>query len=312
VDNIYIGAPNQIRARMLTPDGVTVAFLNISADSAKFYFDGVTTTPNPDSKTVVVGNVKIKVGVHSGVPYFEILNNLANWIVLPQFEIILANLSTAVFSASAVTDEIADHYTGYGAAARFNTTSYPVKGAWGVWNVDGTNGYTYIWSKDIFPWFGGAVNAYFLTGTDTIYVFNKTYGIGLWNFNETKHIGCYDFVFTSIGNYTEEGAVKCPLTEKVVTKEHYCTFICGECAGVYKIETTEETVEKLHCDFMPDYNFATTQTKATVYPRGATGVFAGIFDRFENVTGFKGTTQIKIETSGNVDICKGYDTASRC
>jgi hypothetical protein len=304
VDNIYIGTPNQIRARMLTPDGVTVAFMNMSADSTKFYFDGTTySDPVSGNAVVVVGNVKIKVGGHSGVPYFEILNNFSNWIVLPQFEIILANLSTAVFSENAVTDEIADHYTNYGAAARFNTTKYPVKGAWGVWNVDGA-GSTYIWSKDIFPWFGGAVNAYFLTGTDTIYVFNKTYGIGLWNFNETKHIGCYDFVFTSIGNYTEKGAVTCPLTEKVVTKEHYCTFICGECAGVYKIETTEETVEKLHCDFMPDYNFATTQEKATVYPRGATGVFAGIFDRFENVTGFKGTTQIKIETSGNVTYAK--------
>jgi len=304
VDNIHFGTPNQIRARMLTPDGVTVAFLNISADKTTFYFDGATADPNPDSKVAIVGNVNIKVGGHSGVPYFEILNGPANWIVLPQFGIILANLSTAVFSASAVTDEIESHYTDYGAAARFNTTSYPVKGAWGVWNVDGTKGYTYIWSKDIFPWFGGAVNAYFLTRTDTIYVFNKTYGIGLWNFNETKHIGCYDFVFTSIGNYTEKGAVTCPLTEKVVTKEHYCTFICGECAGVYKIETTEETVEKLHCDFMPGYNFATMQTKATVYPRGATGVFAGIFDRFENVTGFKGTTQIKIETSGNVTYAK--------
>jgi hypothetical protein len=318
VDNIHFGTPNQIRARMLTPDGVTVAFLNISADSSTFYFNGVTTTPNPESKVVVVGNVKIKVGDHEGVPYFEIVNQppaypaLANWIVLPPFNVILANLTTAVFQNNAVTDEIADHYS-YGAmsaAARFNTTSYPVKGAWGVWNVDGSNR-AYIWSKDIFPWFGGAVNAYFLkAGTDAIYVFNKTYGIGLWNFNETKHIGCYDFVFTSIGNYTEKGAVKCPLTETIVTKEHYCTFICGECAGVYKVETTEETVQKLHCDFMPGYNFATVQTKATVYPRGATGVFSGIFDRFENVTGFKGTTQIKVETAANVTYAKDVTTAA--
>ena len=304
VDNIYIGTSNQIRARMLTPDGVTVAFLNISADTAKFYFDGVATTPNPESKAVVVGNVNIKVGGHSGVPYFEILNNLANWIVLPQFEIILANLSTAIFSESAVTDEIADHYTDYGAVARFNTTSYPVKGAWGVYNVDG-DGSTYIWSKDIFPWFGGAVNAYFLTETDTIYVFNKTYGIGLWNFNETKHIGCYDFVFTSIGDYTKPGQVTCPLTQSWANVTVNCTFICGECAGVYKIETTEDTVQKLHCDYMFDnHTFATAQEKSTVYPRGATGVFAGIFDRFENVTGFKGTTQIKIETAGNVTYAK--------
>jgi hypothetical protein len=135
-------------------------------------------------------------------------------------------------------------------------------------------------------------------------VFNKTYGIGLWNFNETKHIGCYDFVFTSIGNYTKPGQVTCPLTQSWANVTVNCTFICGDWAGVYKIETTEETVEKLHCDFMEGYNFATTQEKATVYPRGATGVFAGIFDRFENVTGFKGTTQIKIETSGNVTYAK--------
>ncbi|MGB9631610.1 MAG: hypothetical protein ACPL09_06520, partial [Candidatus Methanodesulfokora sp.] len=252
VDNIHFGTPNQIRVRMLTPDGVTVAFLNISADSDLFFFDGVTTEPNSDSKVVVVGNVKIKVGGHKGVPYFEI-GTYPDWIVLPPFGVILANITTATFDQSAVTDEIADHYNAYGAEARLNSTSYPVK-AWGVWNVSSSastdNPYAYIWSSSIFPWFGGAVNAYFLTGTDTIYVFNKTYGIALWNFNETKHIGCYDFVFTSIGNRTEEGAVKCPLTETVVSKEYYCTFICGECAGVYKIETTEETVEKLHCDFM--------------------------------------------------------------
>jgi len=310
VDNVYTdGTYNWIRARMLTPDGVTVAFLNISADTGDFLFDGVTPNPNPKSKVVVTGNVKIKVGDHEGVPYFKIVANASNWIpLLETHGVILANISSADFSVPAATDEIYDHYvvSNYGSytVAKFNTTSYPVKGAWGIYNVDGTNEYTYIWSKDVFPWFNGAVNAYYFPEEDTIYVFNKTYGIGLWNFNETKHIGCYDFVFTSIGNYTEEGAVKCPLTETVVTKEHYCTFICGECAGVYKIETTEETVEKLHCDFMPDYNFATMQTKATVYPRGATGVFAGIFDRFENVTGFKGTTQIKIETSGNVTYAK--------
>jgi hypothetical protein len=134
----------------------------------------------------------------------------------------------------------------------------------------------------------------------------------LWNFNKTwteinpwwNKTKCDDFLFSSIGNRTEVGAVKCPLTEKVVPRGYYCTFICGDYAGIYKIVTKEDLLEKLKCTFEVEgsttVDMAEKQEMSTVYPREATGVFAGIFDRFENVTGFKGTTQIKIETAGNV------------
>jgi len=271
-------------------------------------FTGVSSLPD----IAVVGNVNIKVGDNEGVPKFTVGGTAGvDWFVLPEFGIILANITTVEFTENAVTDEIADNYGDFGAAARFNTTSYPVKGAWAVWNVDGSEETAYIWSKDVFPWFNGAVNAYFFPTSynGDLYVFNKTYGIGLWKFNETKKIGCYDFLFSSIGNRTEEGAVTCPLTETIVSKEYYCTFICGECAGVYKIDSWEDEISKLSCSGQITFDettshVATSQEKATVYPRGATGVFAGIFDRFENVTGFKGTTQLKIETAGNITYAK--------
>ncbi|MGC9104273.1 MAG: hypothetical protein ACP5JF_05705, partial [Candidatus Methanodesulfokora sp.] len=196
VDNINVKT-GVIHARLVTPDGVTVAFMNITGG---YTFTGSTA---PGS-TVVVGDVNIKINkyegtTYKGVPYFTVKDNTPkNWIVLPDFGIILANITSAKFTVNATTDEIKQHYSDFAnairAAAIFNTTKYPVKGAWGIYNVNGTGEYAYIWSSSIFPWFGGAVNAYFLTGTDTIYVFNKTYGIALWNFNETKHIGCYDFV----------------------------------------------------------------------------------------------------------------------
>jgi len=305
VDNINVDV-GEIRMRVIAPmTGATVAFF-IATDGSVF----------PDNAQVV-GDINIKVGDHKGTPSFTVGvgGGAPSWYVLPGFGVILANLTTEVFDQSAVTDEIADHYGAFGAEARFNTTSYPVKGAWAVWNVSSSrpNETAYIWSKDVFPWFNGAVNAYFINETAVsngeykgdLYVFNKTYGIGLWKFNETKKIGCYDFLFSSIGNRTEEGKVKCPLSETVVSEEYYCTFICGECAGVYMINITQKEAKKLTCaNYIDDTLVATSQEKSTVYPRGATGVFAGIFDRFENVTGFKGTTQLKIETSGNMTYAK--------
>ena len=197
IDNINVDI-GVIHARLVTPDGVTVAFMNITGGYA---FTG---TPVP-GQTVVVGDVNIKVAGHKGVPYFTVKDSTTkNWIVLPAFGVILANISSASFTVNAVTDEINGHYSDFATAinakALFNTTKYPVKGAWGIYNVDGVNKYTYIWSKDVFPWFGGAVNAYILGAKDVIYVFNKTYGIGKWNFNETKTIGCDKYLFTSISS----------------------------------------------------------------------------------------------------------------
>jgi hypothetical protein len=328
VDNIHFGTPNQMRVRMLTPDGITVAFLNISADSSEFYFDGVTTTPNPQSKVVVVGDVKIKVGKHSGVPFFIIPSGMENWIVLKDFGVILANISSAPFIVNATTDEIKTYYGAFAnainAKAIFNTTTYPVK-AWGIFNVTGEKmfNYTYIWSKDVFPWFNGAVNAYIFpkkgatTMSDTIEVFDNRTGIATWNFNKTwseiipwwNKTKCGDFIFTSIGNRTMPGAVICPLTQKRAYAYENCTYICGNWTGVYKVKTTEETIHKLICPPIYD-DIAFSVTKSTVYARGATGVFAGIFDRFENVSGFKGTTQIKVETSGNVTYPKDITSAA--
>ena len=311
IDNVITTGAGVIHARLVTPSGVTVAYMNITEG---YEFTG-TTVPGA---TVVVGTTKIYymlpngTVVHSGTPYFTVKSNTAtskNWIVLKDFGVILANISTASFTMNATTDEIATHYPFFAKKnnikAFFNTTTYPVKGAWAVYNVDDQK-HAYIWSSDFASWFNGAVNAYiFPKGrTDVIYVFNKTYGIGLWSFNETKHIGCYDYLFTSIGNYTKPGEVICPLTESVVSKENYCTYICGEYAGVYKVTKEEKDIKPLYCEFEEEggkkVNMASSQEKATVYARGATGVFAGIFDRFENITGFKGTTQIKIETAGNV------------
>jgi len=305
VDNININK-GVIRMRVIAPTtGATVAFLNVTNGDV---------FPEKGNITVV-GDIYIKVGGHKGIPAFNI-GGSKSWYVLPAFGVILANLTTKTFTVNATTDEIATKYpkpvVKAKVAARFNTTSYPVKGAWAVWNVTGEpkKNYTYIWSKDVFPWFGGAVNAYFIPAYNKLYVFNKTYGIGTWNFNETKKIGCDNFLFTSIGNRTVTGAVTCPLTETIVSKEYYCTFICGECAGVYKISSWEKEISKLKCSGQLTYDTTTTshvaksQEKATVYPRGATGVFAGIFDRFENVTGFKGTTQLKIETAGNITYAK--------
>jgi len=302
VDNINVTKGGWIRMRVIAPiTGATVAFINAT--------NGTTFPTATRGKVTVVGDINIKVGAHKGAPVFTIGGTKGGWFVLPEFGVILANLTTVTFNQSAVTDEIATEYTKYGAPwgaeARFNTASYPVKGAWAVWNVSSSrpNETAYIWSKNVFPWFNGAVNAYFIISSKSIYVFNGSYGIGTWNFNETKRIGSYDFLFTSIGNRPETVTPVCPLTETIVSKEHYCTYICGECAGVYKIVTEEKDAKKLSCADYIDH-VARSQEKATVYPRGATGVFAGIFDRFENVTGFKGTTQLKIETSGNITYAK--------
>jgi len=321
VDNINVKT-GYIRMRMIDPvTGTNVAFLNVT-NGDEFPVAG-------PSKIIIpnIDLVNIKVGGHKGVPYFKI-GGAGGWFVLPDFGVILANLTTATFNVSAVTDEIATHYGAFGAEARLNKTTYPVR-AWGVWNVTGSKGknWTYIWSKDVFPWFGGAVNAYFVNESaisggaykGDLYVFDNKTGIGTWNFNETKKIGCDNFRFSSIGNRTVTGAVVCPLTEKVVSEEYYCTYVCGGCvgippercgcAGVYKIVTKRYKVNKINCGNYITFDttqslVTTSQEKATVYPRGATGVFAGIFDRFENVTGFKGTTQLKIETVGNVTYAK--------
>jgi hypothetical protein len=183
--------------------------------------------------------------------------------------------------------------------------------AWGIFNVSGdSNGWTYIWSKDVFPWFDGAVNAYIIFDgkPDIIYVFDHKTGIVEWGFNKTwsemfpwwNKAKCGDFVFTSIGNRTITGAVPCPLWQEKYVGYENCTYICGNWTGVYKLESTEDVVEKLKCPPITD-EIAFNMTKSTVYARGATGVFAGIFDRFENKTGsFKGTTQIEIETVNGI------------
>jgi len=340
VDNIYINSTTgegYIRMRMIAPEsGATVAFLNVTNLD---YFPGPHVyIIDPDGiyiKTkVVLKNLttgKNDTITRKGTPYFYIGGSAYDWIVLPQFKVILTRFTFGGFRESAVAENIAYYYGDFGAKARFSVTTYPVTGAWAVWNATGYED-AYIWSKDVFPWFKGAVNAYFINESalaagnyvGDLYVFNGTngiasyyggkegYGIGLWKFNETKRIGCYDFLFSSIGNRTETTTPVCPLTETVVSKEYYCTFICGKCAGVYRVNITRDVVNKLSCG--KSYNYITfdttqslvsnTQEKATVYPRGATGVFSGIFDRFENVTGFKGTTQLKIETSGNVTYAK--------
>jgi hypothetical protein len=301
VDNINF-TEDKAYVRMINADGVTVAYMNLS--------DGFT-FPDTDGTEVVIPDAKlakIKVGDHRGYPVFKIGAAGTDWIPLPAFGVILVNFKSVNFDQNATTDEIASHYpyfaTKINAVARLNSTTYPVK-AWGVWKVNGSENVAYIW-KGIFD--KVTPNAYVFPAADQWYVFNHTYGIALWNFNETKHIGCSDYLFSSIGNRTAEEKPVCPLTGAIVTKEYYCTFICGDYAGVYKVETKEDLLEKLKCTFEVEagkvVNMASKQTKATVYPRGATGVFAGIFDRFENVTGFKGTTQIKIETVGNVTYAK--------
>jgi len=308
VDNITWTPPVKAQVRMINKDGVTVAYMNLTL-GIKFPDSGEIVIPS--SKLAQIRRVEADGTVtHTGYPVFKIPSTGTNWQPLPAFGIILANFSTVEFKANATTDEIAAHYPYFAGKinplARFNMSTYPVS-AWAVWGVNGsTNKVAYIWDKKTFDYiFNGNVNAYVFPKPDQWYVFNGTYGIALWKFNETKHIGCYDYLFSSIGNYTKTGAVKCPLTETIVSPKEYCTFICGDYAGIYKVETVEDTLTKLNCTFeSSSINMAKMQVKATVYPRGATGVFAGIFDRFENVSGFKGTTQIKVETSGNVTYAK--------
>jgi hypothetical protein len=313
VDNINFTI-HKAFTRMINADGVTVAYMNLTHDF---------TFPDTGAPEVVIPNAdlaKIKVGDHKGYPIFKIGTAGKDWIELPMFGVVLANFSTVDFTQNATTDEIATYYSSFvtkiGATAILNSTTYPVK-AWGVWHVNqGGDNVAYIWDGSIFPYFDGLVNAYVFPKAQQWYVFSHKYGIGLWNFNKTwteinpwwNKTKCDDFLFSSIGNRTEAVPVKCPLTEKVVPARYYCTFICGDYAGIYKIVTKEDLLEKLTCTFEVEgsttVNMAKKQEMSTVYPREATGVFAGIFDRFENITGFKGTTQIKVETAGNVTYAK--------
>jgi len=211
VDDINVN-DKVIHARLVTPNGAAVAFMSMTG--------GYEFTGTSDSQTFVVGDVTIKVNkydgtTYKGVPYFTIKNNSQNWIVLPQFSAILANISSANFNVSAVTDEIKTHYsyfaTAINAAAILNTTTYPVKGVWGVYNVDGKQ-HTYIWSgifDEIMP------NAYVFPKDNQWYIFNYTYGIELWSLNEMKHIGCSDYLFTRTQEYR---------------------------AGVYKVSTTVDVI----------------------------------------------------------------------
>ncbi|MGC9104019.1 MAG: hypothetical protein ACP5JF_04400, partial [Candidatus Methanodesulfokora sp.] len=298
---------------LLAPDGTIVAYLNITPGSppSDFVF-------NPDAypgdpRIVAVGDYYIRDKGHKGVPEFRIDMTISpekNWIVLPSFNVILANITSAELPQYALSEDIYSRYGDPWSASIWVThltpgwlhsVTYPVKGLALTmnWTMPLYN-ITYYWSSAVFPWFDGSVKAYlwdFWWSGTPFYVFNSN---DTWYFNITKHIGCYDFLFTSIGNYTIPGKPVCPLTQPWANITVNCTFICGDWAGVYKIKTTEETIQKLKCDFFDEHNIAFNQTKATVYPRGATGVFAGIFDRFENVTGFKGTTQLKITTAGNV------------
>ena len=147
-----------------------VAYMNISRG---FVFNGSSYGGIGGLYVMITGDVKIRVGDHSGVPYFRVVDNSKSWIKLP--DRILVNITSANFTANATTDEIAYHYPSFAsiAAARLNSTSYPVK-AWGVWNVSGdSNGYAYMWSKEVFPWFNGNAIAYFLPAHDQIYVFGS-------------------------------------------------------------------------------------------------------------------------------------------
>jgi hypothetical protein len=174
-----------------------------------------------------------------------------------------------------------------------------------------------MWSADVFPWFDGDVNAYVFFNNEIMYVFNNTYGIQTWHFNETKHIACDDFLFSSIGNYTKTEGGGCPLTASITESEANCVFICGCFAGLYKIADEEDLLHKLECKYLwnisnqdwlaPNANswggigMAYSQVKSTVYARGATGVFAGIFDRFEDKSGkWTGTTVLTFNSSGGV------------
>jgi hypothetical protein len=157
--------------RMDGPGG-TVAYMNISRG---FVFNGSQYGSTGSLYVIITGDVRIKVGDHRGVPYFRVVDSSNNWIKLP--DRILANITSANFTANATTDEIASSYPYFiartGAAARLNSTTYPVR-AWGVWNVSGdSRGYAYIWSPEIFPWFNGSVISYFLPGYDQIYVFGS-------------------------------------------------------------------------------------------------------------------------------------------
>ncbi len=144
-----------------------VAYMNISRG---FVFNGSSYGSIGKLYVMLTGDAKIRVGDHSGVPYFRVVDNSKNWIKLP--DRILVNITSANFTANATTDEIASRYK-LSASARLNLTSYPVR-AWGVWNVSGDpNGYAYIWSKEVFPWFNGNVIAYFLPAHDQIYVFSS-------------------------------------------------------------------------------------------------------------------------------------------
>ena len=336
---------------MIDPSsGSVVAYLNITANSeytGEDYngdYGNVTVIGDPNiyvgtKCTVNVGGIKYSECVY-GVPYFAIDSGL--WKPLPGFGVIIAAFNSAHFTANATTMEIGGipdstitalwgptakngvsaHYPDAAktAAARFNKTIAPVSGAWGIFNVSGdSNGWTYIWSADALPWFKGNVNAYFFAKPNQMYVFNGSYGIDKWEFNVTKHIGCYDYIFTSIGNRTEVGKVTCPLTEKPPKAEYYCTYICGAYAGVYWLKT--DTLESgIFCPYFKTEDMWVTdayggaislkKNATVVTPSGVTGVFSGIFDRFENVSGFRGTTQIKVETSGNVTYAKDITTAA--
>ena len=302
---------------LLAPDGTIVAYLNITPGSppSDFIF-------NPDAypgdpRVVAVGDYYIRDKGHKGVPEFRIDMTVSpekNWIVLPDFKIILVNITSAELPQYALSEDIYSRYGDPWFTSIWHThltpgwlhnVTYPAKGIALTmnWTMPLYN-LTYYWSSSVFPWFNGNVKAYlwdFWWSGTPFYVFSSN---DTWYFNITKHVGCYDFLFTSIGNWSKVGEVACPLTQTPSKETRNCTFICGDWAGVYRVKTTEETIQKLHCDFLEGENFAVNQTKATVYPRGATGVFAGIFDRFENVTGWKGTTQLKVETAGNVTYAK--------
>jgi len=155
--------------RMDGPGGA-VAYMNVSRG---FVFNGSPYGGTGELYVIITGDVRIKVGDHPGAPYFRVVDDEKNWIKLPNR--ILANITSANFTANATTDEIASLYPDIArtAHARLNSTSYPVRG-WGVWNVSGDrNGYAYIWSDKVFPWFKGRVIAYFLPGYDQIYVFGS-------------------------------------------------------------------------------------------------------------------------------------------
>ncbi len=159
---------DRILARLLTPDGRTVAILNISSMGGDFIFDGTNKQMGGSYRVLIVGDSMIRGGSHAGVPYFVIeTTSSKNWIPMGERGIILVNITTSLsydrnlFPRSAMLDYLADKYD-FSPEGRLNYTRYPIKDKLVIFYNNSTTGldYAYIWSKEIFPWFNGNISSY--------------------------------------------------------------------------------------------------------------------------------------------------------